>query len=417
MARVLFLTQVLPYPLDSGAKIRQFHMLQSLSAKHEVSLVSFVRSDNTAEHIARLRDVCENVHTVRMRRSSWRDARAMARSAFTGTPTIIARDQDKEMGRLLSQLVQERTYHIVHADQVSMAQYGLFARDRAQAMRGQAPKCVLDMHNAMYLVLQRLASDETHPVKRWLLRREAMAMARYEAAMCGAYDAVLTVTEQDRDLLLHLDRESEADLSPKLTAIPISVDPEEKAVVAHRDGPPTIIHLGTMFWPPNVGGVLWFAQEVLPLIWQEVPEARFIVAGKDPPQEIEDLGQDARIQVTGYVPDPLPYLEQADAFVVPLNAGGGMRVKILDAWLWGIPIIATPIGAEGINVRDGEDILIAETPRAFAAATVRAITDQQLNERMRAQGRAWVEANYSWRNVYGRVDQIYAKLLEESVEI
>ena len=93
-----------------------------------------------------------------------------------------------------------------------------------------------------------------------------------------------------------------------------------------------------------------------------------------------------------------------------------MRVKILDAWLWGIPIIATRIGAEGIDLHDGEDILIANSPGAFAEAVVRVLTDMELNRRMRAQGRAWVEANYAWRNVYQRVDQIYARLGNEALD-
>ena len=416
MARVLFLTQVLPYPLDSGAKIRQFHMLQFLATKHHVSLVSFVRDDNTAEHIARLRDVCESVHTIPMKRSALRNARALVKGVLSSLPTLIARDDDRDMRRLISRLMLEDAFDLVHADQISMAGYGLYARRAALSRRGQAPKCVLDMHNAMFLVLERLASDEPSTMKRWLLQREAKSMARYETTVCNAYDAVLTVTEVDRSLLLRMDRAPGPALARKLTAIPISVDPEEKARVGHRDGPPTIIHLGTMFWPPNVAGVLWFARQVLPRIWEEAPEARFIVAGKDPPQEVQKLAKDSRIQVTGYVPDPLPYLEQVDAFVVPLNAGGGMRVKILDAWLWGIPIIATPIGAEGIDLHDGENILIADSPGAFAEAVVRVLTDMALNRRMRAQGRAWVEANYAWRNVYRLVDQIYARLGSEALD-
>jgi glycosyltransferase involved in cell wall biosynthesis len=117
------------------------------------------------------------------------------------------------------------------------------------------------------------------------------------------------------------------------------------------------------------------------------------------------------VEVTGYVADPTPYLTEADVFVVPLHAGGGMRVKILDAWLWGIPIVSTPIGAEGIEVREGENILIADGAPAFAAATLRLLTDEALNRRLRTAGRSWVEARYAWQTVYSRVDQVYERLL------
>jgi len=187
--------------------------------------------------------------------------------------------------------------------------------------------------------------------------------------------------------------------------------------VAHQprlDAPPTILHLGTMFWPPNVAGVLWFAQEVLPLVHQQEPQARFVVVGKAPPPEVQALNADPRIEVTGYVADPAPYLAAANAFVVPLHTGEGMRVKILNAWLWGLPIVSTPIGAEGIEVGDRENILIAADAPAFAAATLRLLTDEAMNQRMRSAGRAWVEAHYAWQNVYQRVESVYAGLLRNS---
>ncbi|MDQ1301690.1 MAG: hypothetical protein QG637_1612 [Chloroflexota bacterium] len=172
-----------------------------------------------------------------------------------------------------------------------------------------------------------------------------------------------------------------------------------------------ILHLGTMFWPPNVAGALWFAREALPRVWREVPDARFVIVGKNPPAEVCALAADPRIVVTGYVADPQPYLAAADAFVVPLFSGGGMRVKILDAWLWGLPIVATPLGAEGIAVRDGESILLAADAPAFAAAVRRLLTDAELNARLRRAGRAWVEQTYSWQAVYPKVDAVYARLL------
>ena len=169
-----------------------------------------------------------------------------------------------------------------------------------------------------------------------------------------------------------------------------------------------------MFWPPNVAGVLWFARDVLPLIWARLPEARFVIVGKNPPAEVQALAADPRIQVAGYVADPLPYLQAADAFVVPLFSGGGMRVKILDAWLWGLPIVSTPLGAEGIELRDGENILLAADPASFAEATVRLLTDPALNHRLRTQGRAWVELAYDWQKVYPRIDAVYENVMRNS---
>jgi len=171
-----------------------------------------------------------------------------------------------------------------------------------------------------------------------------------------------------------------------------------------------------MFWPPNVEGVLWFAREVFPRVLAEVPEARFVIVGKDPPQEVQDLMLQVRnVQVTGYVPDPEPYLAETAVFIVPLRAGGGMRVKIVDAWSWGLPIVSTRIGAEGIEVEEGENILIGDTPAALADAVVRILREPALGERLRAQGRTWVEAHYHWRNVYPAWEDIYARLISGNI--
>ena len=410
MPRILFLTQVLPYPLDAGPKIRQYHMLRHLAQSHEVTLVSFTRDDDPPEAIEHLRQICQSVYTVPMHRSPWRNIRAAAKGVLTGLPIVIARDEVAEMETMLRQLVAEQTYALIHADQLSMAWWGQLAARLAEPDR---PRTLLDEHNAIYLLTQRMADAEGNILRKAIMTREAQAFARYEAAMCQAFDALLTVTQEDREHLLALFAPKEREqIAAKLTVVPICVDPGQVLPVVHQNCcAPTILHLGTMFWLPNVHGVLWFAREVLPLIHQQVPDARFVVVGKNPPPGVQALAADPRVQVTGYVADPIPYLQLADAFVVPLHAGGGMRVKIVDAWLWGLPIVSTPIGAEGINVLDGETVLLCEDAPGFAQATVRLLTEPGLNRRLRVNGRAWVEKHYAWQKVYQQADAVYAELL------
>ena len=146
----------------------------------------------------------------------------------------------------------------------------------------------------------------------------------------------------------------------------------------------------------------------------EVPEARLVVIGKKPPPAVQALATEGGrgVTVTGYVDDPGPYLADTAAFIVPLHAGGGMRVKIVDAWRWGVPIVSTTIGAEGIDVRDGENMLVADTAEAFARAVIRLLQEPALGERLRDSGRRWVQEHYDWRTVYGRWDGVYGKLLD-----
>ena len=420
MREILFLTQVLPYPLNSGAKIRAYYVLRQLAQQHDVTLVSFVREDDRAEDVAHLQTFCRAVHPVRMRRSRLRDARALVKSALTSTPAVIARDEIGEMHRVLQRLVTEQTFDVVHADQTSMAQYALYVRTCA---RVNVQTC-LDAHNALYRIPERMATHEANPVRRWLYVREARALQRYETAAYRQFDHVVFVTEVDRKELFHSDGDGDQSAvlrplppapCPSSSVIPICVDPAYKPLVERKARPMAVTHLGTMFWPPNIEGVLWFARRVFPRVLAEVPEARFVVVGKDPPQEVRDLAlQVRRVQVTGYVPDPKPYLAETGVFIVPLRAGGGMRVKIVDAWAWGVPIVSTTIGAEGIAVEDGRDILIADEPEAMAEAVIRVLRDPALGQRLRANGRDCVEARYNWRHVYTAWDEVYAGLLDRT---
>jgi glycosyltransferase involved in cell wall biosynthesis len=408
MARVLFLTQVLPYPLDSGAKIRAYYVLRHLTQQHEVTLVSFVRIDDRPEYVAHLEDFCHAVHPVPMRRSRLRDARALLLAGLSGRSAIIVRDEIDKMHATLRRLVREGGFDVVHADQTSMAQYALYARSQIPNPESRrTTRLVLDAHNALYRIPERMAAHEHNPLKRLALRREARALARYEAWTYQNFDHVVYVADEDRRVL----RERMSVEDSRFTTIPICVDPGDKQLLERAQGPRAVTHLGTMFWPPNVEGAHWFAQQVFPRVLAQVPEARFVVIGKDPPQGVRDLpSQIHNVQVTGYVPDPVAYLAETAVFVVPLRAAGGMRVKIVDAWCWGLPIVSTSIGAEGIAVQDGENILIADAPDAFAQAVVRVLKDPALGERLRENGRRWAEERYNWRRIYAQWDDVYGRL-------
>jgi glycosyltransferase involved in cell wall biosynthesis len=403
MANILFLTELLPWPLVSGAKIRAYYVLRKLAEGHGVTLVSFVRGDDRAEDVAHLGSFLEAVHTVPMRRSRLRDGRALAASVVTGRPVVVEREEIGAMRRRVEGLLASGRFDAVHADQIPMARYGLLGRD------GDVRRRVLDQHNATFQLVERMAARETNPAKRWLMRREARAFRRYEAEVCGRYDAVTFVTEEDRQALLGLPGGER--LNGRTAVIPICVDAEAVGAVRPAATANRVTHVGTMYWPPNVEGLLWFREEVWPRVRAAVPGARLTLIGKNPAERIRALDGEAGVEVAGYVEELGPTLAETAVFVVPLHAGGGMRVKIVDAWCWGLPIVSTSIGAEGIEVRDGENVLIADEPEAFAEAVVRVMQDAALQARLRAQGRAWVEARYDWRRVYGAWDEVYERLL------
>ena len=380
---ILLLTQVLPYPPDSGPKIKTYNVLKYLAQGHSVTLASFVRGDQSS-HVRHLERYCESVHTVPMTRSVMHDGWAMIRSLLTGQPWMMIRDDRQAMRKLVDRLSAEQTFDAAHADQLNMAQY---------AERVPGAFKILDAHNALWLLYKRLWLTMKPGPKKWLLGRDWRLLKAYEGRICREFDAVLAVSEQDRQALSeaagqHLDA----------TVIPIAIDTDEVAVVERDPAPNHILHIGTMYWPPNIDAVNWFIQEVYPLIRQERPDAEFDVVGSRPPAELLALNEAGLgINVTGYVKDPMPYQQRAALMIVPLLAGGGMRVKILNALAEGIPIVSTTLGYEGIAVTPGENILTGDTPQDFAAEVLRVLNDSELGRRLAANGRRLAENKYDYR--------------------
>jgi len=399
---ILYLSQLLPYPLDAGAKLREYYVLRYLAERHSVTLAAFVRGSDTPEAQAHLRALVARLVTCPIQRSAWREAWAVARSALSGEPVLIARDRNSAMFAQLRRLTADTQFDAIHADQLWMAPYALAAGARRGA-GGRRPRLVLDQHNAVYLIPRRLAHSAKNPVMRLAWRREARQMARYEAAICRVFDRVVTVTAADQAALAEL---YTAGRAPDFTVIPICID---VAAVAPRPRSASagVLFVGGMHWPPNADGAAWFAESILPAVREKAPLARFLAVGRQPPESLRQPAADF-IEAPGYVDDPGPYWARSQVFVVPLRAGGGMRVKILDAWAQGLPVVSTTIGAEGLIYRASENILIADTPEAFAAAVVSVLNDAGLAQRLASAGRANVEQHYDWRAAYPAWDAIYA---------
>lgn len=403
--RILFLTQVLPYPLDAGPKIRAYYTLRYLAQMHEIVLVSFVRETDTPAAIEHLRSFCASVRTVPITRSRSRDGYHLARSLFAGTSFIIDRDWVPAMAQKLVELAASKTmFDAVHADQLWMAPYALWFKD--QRRDALAPVTVLDQHNAVYMIFDRLARSEHNPVKAALLRLEARKLAGFEVDIVRRFDHVTWVTQDD---FAAVQSKAPTDVViPNDGIIPICGDPASVSIIPPKLGARRVTFLGGLHYPPNAQGVCWFARDIFPAVLTQVPDAVLTVIGKSPPADLQRMGiPAANLEVTGYVDDPASYLAETAAFIVPLLAGGGMRVKIVDGWCWGLPIVSTGVGAEGIQIFDGENILLADEPAAFAQHVVHLLHDSDSNHRIREAGRCWVEQRYNWRTVYDAWNSTY----------
>ena len=399
--KILFMTQVLPYPLDAGPKIRGYHVLCHLSQTNEITLLSFTRSSDSPEAISHLKSICTHLETIGMPRSRYLDGKAMVKSLLNNLPFLITRDEVSQMDLMVSQLINKERYDVIHADQLWMAPYALKAQKEAIKC-GYHPEIILDQHNAVQLIPGRMAeSSESQFVKLWL-KREAGLMAAYERKICEQFDRVVWVTEEDLKVVFP-EVTSSLNTDEKNSVIPICIDAEEMVPLEKIPESKDILFIGGMHWPPNADGVNWFGNEVFPLILQKQPNAQFVAVGKQPPATL--TGEN--IVKTGYVDSTDTYWAGSRVFVVPLRAGGGMRVKILDAWVKGVPVVSTSIGAEGIDYSHGKDILIADTPDDFAQAVNRLLTDETLAMELSRAGQETIRKRYDWKSIYPQWDKVY----------
>lgn len=393
---ILLLTQVLPYPPDSGPKIKTLNVLKYLAQRHTVTLISFVRGDQTAEAEA-LRRYCAEVHTVPITRRVLDDALALGHSLLTGQPWMMTRDDRAAMRRLVDDVAARTRFEVVHADQLNMAQY-------ARRVPGAAR--LLDAHNALWVLYQRL--EKTMPLgpRKALLMRDWRLLKTYEGAVVRDFEGVLAVSEEDRLAL-----QQAANTTKAISVIPIAVDTDDLPVLTRHPQGDRLVHVGTMYWPPNIDGIHWFLEAVYPHIRTCRPQVMFDVVGSRPPESLTRLSAPAHgLNVTGYVPDTRPYLQQAGVYVVPLRAGGGMRVKILEALAHGMPLVTTSLGCEGIALRHGEHALIADDPRDFAQAVLSLLADPAQAATLGRNGRHLIETTYDYRQAYRPLDDLLAAI-------
>ncbi len=394
--RILVLAQVLPYPPDSGPKVKTYGSVRALAAAHNVTVLAFSRSEADDEHARQLAAQCGcTVHTVPLRRGRRRDLLAAGYALLTGQSFILARDRRRGMHRMVHRLLHNQPFDVIHVDQLNMAQY---------VPQWVGAQVIFDAHNAVWTITDRMAAHERSTPRRIALRLEAHRICRAERQICERANIVLTTTVEDQAALRATGaRRFHGEI------IPIGV--EVPAEPPNRGTAPMLLHIGTMFYPPNADAVRWFVAEVFSRIRAVMPDARFVVVGARPPADIAALHDPASgIEVRGYVPDIAPLLAEAAATVVPTRAGSGMRVKILEAMAMGLPVVSTTVGAEGIAVIPGTHLLIADDAPAFADAAVRLLTDPALRAQLRAQAYALAATRYDWRVTGTELCSLYEAL-------
>jgi glycosyltransferase involved in cell wall biosynthesis len=406
MARILMLTPQLPYPpqaltgFSQGTTIRNFNLIAGLSRRHTLDLLTFHTPAEDGGP-ALLSAYCRQVVTAPP------PARSLSRRAMDTVlrkaPDMALRLEAPAMHARLGELLHADRYDVLQVEGIEMAPYAL------QTPPPGRPQLVFDDHNAEYVLQKRAFSTDARHPRRCIGAAYSLIqwqkLTLYERRICRAADNVVAVSETDRQALRAL-----------LPGLEVTVVPNGVDLDFYRPGvtpplpglgPHSLVFTGKMDFRPNVDAVLWFVNDVLPLITSKIPDARFYAVGQSPHPRLAPLAGRPDVVITGRVPDTRSYISGAGVYVIPLRIGGGTRLKVLEAMAMGQGIVSTRLGCDGFPFEDGREVRFADDPAAFASAVVRLLQNRQETDALGRAARAYVEANYGWGAIVPRMEALY----------
>jgi glycosyltransferase involved in cell wall biosynthesis len=384
--RILWVKAGKLLPVDTGGKIRSFNLLRHLDRDHELTLLSYYgggRDHEYERHLAATFTGGTAIHTGALDGSRLSQAIDYAWRAVSPAPYAVAKFTSPRVRRQVLEWDRAGRFDIAVCDFLS-ASLNFPSRPNTPT--------VLFQHNVESVLWARQAATEPHPLKRVLFAREARKMKRYERQTVARFNHVIAVSEEDRQSMAAMTT------AARIAVIPTGVDTQLFRPTARNGSPEReVLFLGSMDWEPNIDAVQFFCDRIWPLIRAAVPDARFRIVGRNPAPAVRRLASDS-IEVVGRVPSVTEYLHRAAVVVVPLRAGGGTRLKIYEAMAAAKAVVSTQVGAEGLDVDHGRNIVLADTPPAFAEAVSRLLTDGTERQHIE-DGALALASRYDWSAV------------------
>lgn len=383
-----------PYPAHDGSSIAIKSMVEGLL--HHSAAVSMLCINTSKHYRAPERTQAhlpKGLHYEALYHNNHINVRNAGANLFSRQPFQVSRFFFAEFAERLKAILQEEAYDWVQLEGLAMATYLPLIRRCSKA------RVALRAHNVEHEIWQRHLRYEKNIVKQRYLRLQTRRLRKMEQHTAAAVDAVIAITERDRE------RFAQWQPALRTLTVPCGLNPGE---YGQPSGAP-IYDLGCLAsfdWLPNQQGMLWFAEQVWPLLKQERPGTTLACAGRAMPPALHKLSQKG-IRVLGEV-DNLPhFLAQCRVLIVPLLAGGGMRIKILENMAYGQCMVATSVGAEGIDLKPGRDILLADTPEDFARQTAQLLRNPKKQKALGAAARKVLETKYSHEKLAQKLLKFY----------
>ena len=395
--KILFLTNRSPYPITDGQSRRTYNILKGLARRHDVSLLSLYESPKEIEpnSIHHLKEFCERVEMLLAppKTVSIGMATRLLMSIFSPEPYTIWRHYSQEYVDRVWACLKSTTFDVVHCDALPLA----------YVMRGlRAPVRALTDHDVSYVKAERLAQQRRNVAVKCFISYEAMKLKRLERRIFRHVDIGIAVSECDSQVLQALCPEG------RFAVVENGVD--TKAFTPNSDAveSDTLLWVGGFQHYPNYEAVRYLIEDIYPVIKRAKPQVKLYIVGGSVPASLMRLAvNDTSILFTGFVDDPVPFIQRAAVFVAPILSGGGTKLKVLEAMAAGKAIVSTSIGVEGIEGEDCEHFMVADTPEVFSLRVVSLMNDYALRARLGANARKRSVEKYDWEAICDSISKVY----------
>ena len=399
--RILWVKMGGLWPATTGGRVRSLNTISELARSHQVTVITTHGQGDDPDGLKQQLAHCERVISVPYavpKRGSAAFAASVAGSWFSHYPVDLWKWRVRDVRREVRAALGKVDTDLIVAD-------FLFAAVNV-GMTGDVPVLLFE-HNVEYLIWQRLAHLESNPWKRALFEMEWRKVRACEADACRRADLTIAVSDDDKERL------AELGAGIRAASIPTGVDTEYFKPCGAAEVPARLVFSGSMDWHPNEDAVCYFVDTILPRIRAEAPAASFTIVGRNPGARVRELAAQPGVIVTGTIDDVRPSIGEASVYVVPLRAGSGTRIKIFEALAMGKAVVSTTVGAEGLALESGRHFVAADTPHDFATAVIRLLRDPARRQALGDEGRALVEANYSWAMVARQFEEHCEKVIAE----
>lgn len=388
--RILF---VVPY-IPSLVRVRPYNIIKALAAQgHNLHLVLLQPPEDRAATVEPLRAVCEAVDVFPLSR-----IRTLINTGLavpTGLSLQAAYSHLPEAERRLQELAQSGHFDVMHLEHLR----GAVLADGVKGL-----PVVFDSVDSITYLFEQAVQHAPHWRQRWMAALDLARTRKYEAKIPMRFAQTLVTSPVDKQAF---ERLAGIEAGKRITVLPNGVDLDYFKPSPQPPDPATILFSGKLSYHANVAAALFLANEIMPLVWAKHPQAKLVLAGKDPAKSIRALAEDARITVTGTVPDLRPVFARATVAAAPLRYGAGVQNKVLEAMACSLPVVATPQVLGALQARPGKELLVGNDAPELAAQIMALLERPELRHRVGAAARAYVEAGHSWAVIAEKLMKVY----------